>query len=164
MGCNSIAGCVDSDRALEWVLEYKEGSLLSCPREASFRAQRRSNMERSAATFQPFGMELRYWLRAYGCSLGSMIVYYLALRFGCSSRSPCVNVCTCGQLMDNGMLISETFFLLTHVGCWKYCIGYTLRCRCLCDLHHRGPETRGGVRSIDTEPRCVINLYHGAWP
>ena len=40
-------------------------------------------------------------------------------------------------------------------------IGYTPRCRSLCDLHHRGPQARGGVRSIETEPRCVTDLYRG---
>ena len=42
----------------------------------------------------------------------------------------------------------------------KY-IGYTPRCRSLRDLHHRGPQARGGVRSVVTEPRCVTDLYHG---
>ena len=28
------------------------------------------------------------------------------------------------------------------------------------DLHHRGPQARGGVRSIETKLRCVTNLYH----
>ena len=34
-------------------------------------------------------------------------------------------------------------------------------CRSLCDLHHRGPQARGDVRSIETGPRCVTDLYHG---
>ena len=34
---------------------------------------------------------------------------------------------------------------------FQLCIGYTLRCRSLHDF----------VRSVETEPRCVTNLYHG---
>ena len=32
-------------------------------------------------------------------------------------------------------------------------------------LHNQGLQARGGVRGIETEPRCVTNLYHGntAW-
>ena len=32
-------------------------------------------------------------------------------------------------------------------------------------LHNRGLQARGGVRGMETEPRCVTNLYHGntAW-
>ena len=41
-------------------------------------------------------------------------------------------------------------------------IGYTPRCRSLRDLHYRGPQARGGIRSVETEPRCVTDLYHGA--
>ena len=40
------------------------------------------------------------------------------------------------------------------------CISYTLRCRSLRDLHYRRPQARGGV-SVETEPRCVTDLYHG---
>ena len=40
-------------------------------------------------------------------------------------------------------------------------IGYTPRWRSLRDLHHRGPQARGSVRSIETESRSVTNLYHG---
>ena len=25
----------------------------------------------------------------------------------------------------------------------------------------RGPQVRDGARSVETEPRCVTNLYHG---
>ena len=52
----------------------------------------------------------------------------------------------------------------TSFGAVKYqslSIGYTPRCRSLCDLHHRWPQARGGVRSIETEQRCVTDLYHG---
>ena len=41
------------------------------------------------------------------------------------------------------------------------CIGYTLRWRSLRNLHHQGLQAQGSVRSIETEPRCVIDLYHG---
>ena len=44
---------------------------------------------------------------------------------------------------------------------WWMCISYTTRWRSLRDLHHRGLQARGGVRSIETEPRCVTDLYHG---
>ena len=45
-----------------------------------------------------------------------------------------------------------------------YClsIGYTPRCRSLRDLHYRGPQARGGIGSVETEPRCVTDLYNGA--
>ena len=29
------------------------------------------------------------------------------------------------------------------------------------DLHHRGPQARGGVDRVETEPRCVTDWYHG---
>ena len=53
-----------------------------------------------------------------------------------------------------------------HLGLWRlcrhnFCIGYTTRCRSLRDLHYRGPQARGSVRSVETEPRCVTDLYHG---
>ena len=41
-------------------------------------------------------------------------------------------------------------------------IGYTPRCRSLHDLHYRGPQARGGVGNVETEPRCITDLYHGA--
>ena len=41
-------------------------------------------------------------------------------------------------------------------------IGYTTRCRSLRDLHYRGPQAWGSVRSVETELRCVTGLYHGA--
>ena len=42
------------------------------------------------------------------------------------------------------------------------CIGYTPRCRSLRDLHYQGPQARGGVRSVETKPKCVTDLYRGA--
>ena len=40
-------------------------------------------------------------------------------------------------------------------------IGYTPRCRSLGDLHYRGPQAQGSVSSVETEPRCVTDLYNG---
>ena len=28
----------------------------------------------------------------------------------------------------------------------------------LCNLHHQRPQARGGVKSVETEPRCVTKL------
>ena len=39
-------------------------------------------------------------------------------------------------------------------------MGCTARWRSLFDLHHRGPQARGGVISIETEPRHVTDLYN----
>ena len=52
----------------------------------------------------------------------------------------------------------QTTLPLVHVR--RVSIGYTMKWRSLCDLHHRGPEARGGVRSIETEPSCVTDLYN----
>ena len=46
--------------------------------------------------------------------------------------------------------------------CSSLSIDYTLRCRCLRDLRYRGPQAQVGVGSVETEPRCVTDLYHGA--
>ena len=45
-------------------------------------------------------------------------------------------------------------------------VGYALRCRSLRDLHYRGPQAQGGVRSVKTEPTKVTNVYiyyHGLY-
>ena len=38
-------------------------------------------------------------------------------------------------------------------------IGYILRCRSLRYLHNRGPKARGCVNRVETEPRCITDLY-----
>ena len=32
----------------------------------------------------------------------------------------------------------------------------------ICDLHYRGPQARGSIKSVVTEPGCMTDLvYHG---
>ena len=56
---------------------------------------------------------------------------------------------------------SLAYYAFLNVSMTILSISYTRRWRSLCDLHYQGPQAMGGVRSIETRPRCVTNLYHG---
>ena len=39
-------------------------------------------------------------------------------------------------------------------------IGYIPRCRSLRYFHNRGPNARGCINRVETEPRYITDLYH----